>query len=50
MKILLLSSEKKKSAEIADELIRTVCRGVDDYESSAELFDRVHRELLELMG
>jgi len=41
---------KKKSAETADELIRKVCRGFNDYEPSAELFDRVHRELLGLLG
>ncbi|NLV74385.1 MAG: DUF4091 domain-containing protein [Chloroflexi bacterium] len=41
---------EKYSFEKADELIKKVCRGFDEYDSSAELLDRVRQEALELLG
>ena len=41
---------QKKNKELANTIIRKVCRSFEDYESSAALLDEARHELLEALG
>ena len=46
----LLTILGKKNQEKAKQLVAKLCRGFDDYDPSAELFDAVRKELLDEIG
>ena len=46
----LLLQLQKKNKELANTIIRKVCRSFEDYESSAALLDEARHELLEALG